>query len=149
MLPSIEEYITSTINNDYRIIPLVEYDEYIKSLLQYEINEIILDGNIKNINPYIKLENNYYQYSKLGSLVFSEMIGYNIFIGFYNYDYYVFLFNIQEKIIIDINNKSFEISEKYILFKLEENIKINNIHIDEYLIDSFKKLDCKIYDHIN
>jgi uncharacterized protein YcfL len=149
LLPSIEEYITSTINNDYRIIPLVEYDEYIKSLLQYEINEIILDGNIKNINPYIKLENNYYQYSKLGSLVFSEMIGYNIFIGFYNYDYYVFLFNIQEKIIIDINNKSFEISEKYILFKLEENIKINNIHIDEYLIDSFKKLDCKIYDHIN
>ena len=76
-LPSIEEYVKSFLNENFYIIPIIDYNVYIEKFLENEIN--IIDGLMR----YTKLENGYYE-PYIYFLQFSNKDAYNIFIGYYN-----------------------------------------------------------------
>jgi len=150
ILPSLEEYMTNkiTMNTDFGIIPFHEYDMLVDEFLENEINQVLFTGSERNKIPYKKMDNGFYMASDLGKFLFTFRKKYNIFIGYFNNELSVIIYDLKEELQIEINNMNYIISKntEYFLFKItNDSFKINNEIIGKNIIDEFINLDCKIY----
>jgi hypothetical protein len=144
-LPSIEEYLTSRLTDNYYVVPYRNCEFYMDEFLKNEFSHVIFSG-VKRKPTYVKSKNGYYE-PDIDKFLFVNKDIYSVFFGHLDEVLYCLIFEIKKDVKLKKNGTEYNISGYHFLISIDINdeIEIDGELIDKDFIQSFLKLECKIY----